>query len=383
MIIQILNLSSAKVFSKCSQEYKIYRDVYSFGLLGLEIRGITSRMAKQIQQVVLQANEICYKKDNKKANDLFITGSLNLFKELSRKIVAMGDEELGYKVVNVIKNFEEYGHNGYSFLNRVFNFQEPYIMGILNVTPDSFSDGGKYINVDLAVEHAIEMLNDGADIIDIGGESTRPGSDPVSIEEEIRRTLPVIKAVRKLNPECIISIDTYKSEVAKIALENGASIVNDISGLTFDKNIVSAVKMYDAGLVIMHMKGIPKNMQDSPVYSDVIGEIYDFLYEQTNFAVKKGIRKIFIDPGIGFGKRIEDNFEIINRLGDFKSLGYPILIGLSRKSFIGNILELSIDQRDIPSAILDSISVFNSARIIRTHNVKLAAQSKKLLQKLL
>lgn len=383
MIIQILNLSSSKVFNKYSQEYKIYRDVYSFGLLGLEIRDISNRMAKLIHQVVLQSNEICYKKYNSKTTDLFIAGSLYLFKELSRKIVAMGDEELGYKVVKVIKNFEEYGFQSYSFLNRTFNFQKPYVMGILNVTPDSFSDGGRYINLNYAIEHAMDMLMEGADIIDIGGESTRPGSEPVSSEEELRRTIPVIKAIKKKKPDCIISIDTTKSEVAKAALENGASIVNDISGLTFDRNIATVVKKYDAGLVLMHIKGTPKNMQNSPTYDDVIKEIYDFLYEQTNFAVKKGIKKIFVDPGIGFGKRTEDNFEIVRRLEDFRSLGYPILIGLSRKSLIGNTLDLSVEQRDIPSAILDSISIFNSARIIRTHNVKLAVQSKRLIEKLL
>ncbi|MBS4035646.1 MAG: dihydropteroate synthase [Ignavibacterium sp.] len=253
-------------------------------------------------------------------------------------------------------------------------------MGILNVTPDSFSDGGKYVDRDFALAHAIKMCEDGADIIDIGGESTRPGADPVSLEEEIDRTIPVIKSIKKEIPDVLISIDTTKSEVANKALESGVSFVNDISALTFDKNMLSIVKKYDAGLILMHIKGIPKNMQDQPDYDDLIGEIYDFLYNQSVAAGKKGLNKIIVDPGIGFGKTVEHNFEILKRLGDFKSLGYPIMIGLSRKSFIGKILDLKIDERDIPTAILESLAIQNSARIIRTHNVKLAFQSGKILK---
>jgi dihydropteroate synthase len=253
-------------------------------------------------------------------------------------------------------------------------------MGILNVTPDSFSDGGKYLDKDFALAHAIKMCEDGADIIDIGGESTRPGADPVSLEDEIDRTIPVIKSIKKEIPDVLISIDTTKSEVANKALESGASFVNDISALTFDKNMLSIVKKYDAGLILMHIKGIPKNMQDHPDYDDLIGEIYDFLYNQSVASAKKGLNKIIVDPGIGFGKTVEHNFEILKRLGDFKSLGYPIMIGLSRKSFIGNILDLKIDERDIPTAVLESLAVQNSARIIRTHNVKLAVQSAKILK---
>ncbi len=337
-------------------------------------------MANIVQKIVLQEREICYKKNREDTTDIFITGSINLLKEISRKIVSFGDEDLGYRIVNAIKNFEEYGSQSFAFNNRLFTFNKPYIMGILNITPDSFSDGGKYHDYESAVEHALNMIDDGADFLDIGGESTRPGSEPVSVDEEIKRTIPVIKEIKKLKPDCVISIDTTKSEVAKKALENGASIVNDISSLTFDKNIASIVQKFDAGLVLMHIKGTPKNMQDSPKYDNVIREVYDFLYEQTNFAVQKGIKKVFVDPGIGFGKRVEDNFEILKRLADFKSLGFPILIGLSRKSFIGKTLDLQVDQRDVQSTILESISVLNSARIIRTHNVKLALQSTRLLE---
>jgi len=380
VVIQIINLSPLDVFKKYSSEYKIFRDVYSLGFFGLEIRAITFALASLVQKIVLSEKEICYKRNKNNQIDLLITGTLSSFKEISRKIVSYGDEDLGYRIVNVIKNFEEYGSQSYQIGNKQLSFSTPLIMGILNVTPDSFSDGGKYLDKDFAVAHAIKMCEDGADIIDIGGESTRPGSDPVSAEDEIERTIPLIKRIKKENPDVLISIDTTKSEVANKALESGASFVNDISALTFDKNMLSIVKKYDAGLILMHIKGIPKNMQDHPDYDDLIGEIYDFLYKQSLTAAKKGLNKIIVDPGIGFGKTVEHNFEILKRLGDFKSLGYPIMIGISRKSFIGKILDLKIDERDIPTAVLESLAVHNSARIIRTHNIKLAVQSVKLLK---
>lgn len=380
MVIQVINLSSINVFNKFSEDYKIFRDVFHYGLFGLEIRGITSNLANTIQKIVLQQKEICYKRIEKGSLNLIITGSLLFFHEIAAKIVSAGDEEKGYRIAKAIKNFEDYGKRSLAFGSKTLSFNKPLIMGILNVTPDSFSDGGQYNGLDSAVKKAEDLINEGADIIDIGGESTRPGSDPVSADEEMRRTIPVIKELKKRFNDVVISIDTTKSEVAGKALENGASIVNDISGLSFDKGIAPIVKEYDAAIVLMHIKGTPKTMQQAPQYKDVVSEVYDFLYEQSNFAMKNGIKKIIVDPGIGFGKRVEDNFEIIKRLDDFKSLGFPILIGLSRKSFIGKTLELEVDQRDIPTTVLEAVAVMNSARIIRTHNVKLAVQSRKLIQ---
>ena len=382
MIIQLINLSFPEVFKKYSNDYGIFRDVYSAGLFGLEIRNISLELAGIVHRIVINEKEICYKKSNQKSIDLCITGSVNFIKELSRKIVSTGDEDLGYRILTVIKNIEEYGSRKYKLGSKVLSFKKHLIMGILNVTPDSFSDGGKYPDPVSAVNSALNMIEDGADIIDVGGESTRPGAEPVTPEEEIRRTIPVIQGIIKKKPDAVISIDTTKSEVVKKALENGAVIVNDISGLIFDKSIAPLVKKYDACIVLMHMKGTPKTMQAAPSYTDVVSEVYDFLYEQSNFAIRKGIKKIIVDPGIGFGKRVEDNFELIRRLEDFKSLGFPILIGLSRKSFIGKTLDVEVDQRDIPTAILESLSIMNSARIIRTHNVRLAAQSRKIIQQL-
>ncbi|HMN47738.1 MAG TPA: dihydropteroate synthase [Ignavibacteriaceae bacterium] len=274
-------------------------------------------------------------------------------------------------------------YSSYKFNNIELNFDKPLIMGILNVTPDSFSDGGKYFSKDLAVDHALKMIDEGADIIDIGGESTRPGSDPVSLDEELERTIPVIKKLKSLRNDIVISIDTTKSKVAEQALNNGASIINDISGLTFDDKMIIVAKQFNAGVIIMHIKGNPKTMQQNPYYENVVKEVYDFLDSQSKKVFQNGVEKIIIDPGIGFGKRVEDNFTLIKNLETFQSIGYPIMIGLSRKSFIGQTLELEINDRDIATVILEAISVIKSARIIRTHNVKYCHQMVKLVNKII
>lgn len=274
-------------------------------------------------------------------------------------------------------------YSSYKFNNIELNFDKPLIMGILNVTPDSFSDGGKYFSKDLAVDHALKMIDEGADIIDLGGESTRPGSDPVSLDEELERTIPVIKKLKSLRNDIVISIDTTKSKVAEQALNNGASIINDISGLTFDDKMIIVAKQFNAGVIIMHIKGNPKTMQQNPYYENVVKEVYDFLDSQSKKVFQNGVEKIIIDPGIGFGKRVEDNFTLIKNLETFQSIGYPIMIGLSRKSFIGQTLELEINDRDIATVILEAISVIKSARLIRTHNVKYCHQMVKLVNKII
>jgi dihydropteroate synthase len=250
--------------------------------------------------------------------------------------------------------------------------KKPKIMGILNVTPDSFYDGGRYNELDRAIARAEEMTEEGADIIDIGGESTRPGSEPISVEEEMKRVLPVIRELVK-RVDLPISIDTYKSEVARAAIEEGAEIVNDISAMRFDERMIEVVRAKRVALVLMHMKGTPKDMQVNPYYEDVVGEVYDFLRERVEWAMKNGIGNdyLIIDLGIGFGKRIADNLELIRRLPEFKSLGLPILIGPSRKSFIGNILGgLPPEERLEGTASAVAISVMKGANIIRVHDVK-------------
>ena len=260
-----------------------------------------------------------------------------------------------------------------------FSFDQAYVMGILNVTPDSFSDGGLHFDKDAAVSYGLSLLEDGADILDIGGESTRPGAEQVSGEEELNRILPVIQGILRLKKDCIISVDTTKPLVAEEALKSGAKIINDISGLALNPEMLKVVSKNKAGIIIMHMKGEPRNMQHNPEYKNLILEIYEFLLNQSTKALNSGVNNIFIDPGIGFGKKVEHNFEIIKRMGEFNKIGFPIVIGNSRKSFIGKTLNLEPAERDIASAIVDAVSINNGARIIRTHNVKLGVQTIKLL----
>ncbi len=380
MIIQIINLSPVEVFKQYSDMYKIYRDEHQQGITGLEIRSIPRRLSQEVQNIVLRREVTSYMQNTKTGEtNLFILASIKELKELSKRILSFGNEDLGYNISNIINNFEGYDLKKYLIGKKEFNFNNAYVMGILNITPDSFSDGGLYYDKDSAVKHAINMIDFGADIIDIGGESTRPGSEIVSAQEEMKRVIPVLEKIISEKPDAIISIDTNKKIVAEKALEIGAKIINDISGLSFDPEIADVVKKHDATLVIMHMKGTPKNMQLNPSYDNVIKEIYDFFYEKIAFAKTIGIDKLFIDPGIGFGKRIEDNFEIIRRLGDFKSLGIPLMIGISRKSFLGKTLNLDVNLRDTATSIAESISIKNGARIIRTHNVNYGVQVCNLL----
>jgi dihydropteroate synthase len=245
-------------------------------------------------------------------------------------------------------------------------------MGILNVTRDSFSDGGLYFDKSAAIKRAIQMVEEGADIIDIGGESTRPGAEPVTVEEELRRTIPVIEALAK-EINVPISIDTYKSEVAEKALDAGASIVNDISGLRFDPEMAKVVSDYKVPVVIMHIKGRPKDMQQNPVYEALVPEIMDYLREGIRLAKESGVSedKIIIDPGIGFGKTFNQNLEIINNLHEFTLLEKPILIGPSRKAFIGKILgNVSETDRLEGTSAAVAISIMSGANIIRVHDIK-------------
>jgi len=244
-------------------------------------------------------------------------------------------------------------------------------MGIINVTPDSFSDGGLYFNKEKAVDRGLELAEEGADIIDIGGESTRPGSDFISTEEELMRTVPVISALRK-KTDVLISVDTTKSEVAEAALDKGADIINDISSFRFDPKMLSLAAQKDIPVILMHMKGTPKNMQLNPFYEDLLAEIRGFLEERIATAQAYGIKKekIIIDPGIGFGKSLKDNLTLIKSLKFLEPIDRPILIGISRKSFIGKILSLPPQERTegtIASAVL---SIINGAHILRVHDVE-------------
>ena len=253
------------------------------------------------------------------------------------------------------------------------------VIGILNITPDSFSDGGEHFSVDNAVKHAFSMEKNGADVIDIGGESTRPGATSISMKEEMDRIFPVIEQlVGEISIP--ISIDTYKSEIAKNALDLGVDMINDISALQADKNLANIVADYEVPICLMHMKGNPKKMQINPLYDNVVKEIHDFLKERAKFALFCNIKKenIIVDPGIGFGKRtgkgIEDNCEILRRLSELKDLGFPIMVGTSRKKFIGNVCGddnlLPVSDRLEGSLASACIAVVNGADILRVHDVK-------------
>tara|TARA_Y100001936_G_scaffold72293_1_gene71342 strand:- start:2195 stop:3043 length:849 start_codon:yes stop_codon:yes gene_type:complete len=248
--------------------------------------------------------------------------------------------------------------------------KQSLIMGILNVTPDSFSDGGKYLEKNNAINHALAMIDNGADIIDVGGESTRPFSNPVSLDEEISRVIPVIEGIRNESDVCI-SIDTTKAEVATAALNSGASLINDVSAMEVDPLMIDVALKFDCPIIIMHMKGSPKSMQDNPQYESLISDIKDYLQERVDFIVSKGInsKKIVIDPGIGFGKTVENNFEIINNLNYFTKMGFPVMLGASRKSFIGISLDLPEDDRLEGSLAANIIGLQNGARIFRVHDV--------------
>ncbi len=269
--------------------------------------------------------------------------------------------------------------DGYLFIE-----EKPLIMGILNTTPDSFYSKSRVQEVDRALKRALDFVKNGASIIDVGGQSTRPGSEEIPLEEEIRRTIPVVEELaRNLPPDVFISIDTYRAEVARRALEAGAHIVNDISGLTFDFSMPSVVREYGAGIVIMHIRGTPRNMQDNPFYEDTITEIKKELLDRIEIAHRNRIsdEQIILDPGIGFGKRVYDNLLILKKIEEFINMGYPVLIGHSRKSFIGRVLGIDKpEERLYGSIAVAAYCAMKGVHIIRTHDVRETKQAVEMIK---
>ena len=266
---------------------------------------------------------------------------------------------------------------------QVLHLSTPKIMGILNVTPDSFSDGGEFNSIDLAIQRIEEMINQGAHIIDVGGESTRPGSEPVPERDEIDRVIPVLTKGISLFPDTIFSIDTTKFKVAKQALESGAHIVNDVSGLRKEPGFAELSSKYKAGYVLMHSQGDPKTMQDSPSYKNVIEEISHFFERKIDKLEQAGVESIMIDPGIGFGKTLSHNCEIITQLPKFSKFGYPVMVGASRKSMIGELLNnRPVEGRLAGTLAVHYHSLINGAKILRVHDVQEAADTIKVFNSL-
>ena len=271
-----------------------------------------------------------------------------------------------------MKSFNQ-NNQRFRFGNVIYDLSSrTHLMGIFNITPDSFSDGGIYfdgkINIEKIVEDALKMEKSGADFIDVGGESTRPGSEKISIDEELERVIPVISELSK-KTELPISIDTYKHEVAEEALKAGAVIVNDISAFNFDEKMPEITAKYNASCILMHIKGSPKNMQQNPEYDDVVKEVFKYLQDSVNIAEDAGIKQIIVDVGIGFGKTLEHNLTLLKNLSRFKELSCPILLGVSRKSFIDKIYPAPMHERLDGTIAANTVGILNGANIIRVHDV--------------
>ncbi|KGQ23920.1 dihydropteroate synthase [Gallibacterium anatis CCM5995] len=268
----------------------------------------------------------------------------------------------------------------YSKNQRVLDLSQAQVMGILNVTPDSFSDSGKFFSLDKALYHAEEMLKQGASIIDVGGESTRPMAEEVTLQQELDRVIPVVEAIRQ-RFDCWISVDTSKAEVMKAAADAGMDLINDIRALTEENALQTAAEL-DLPVCLMHMQGQPKTMQANPEYQNVVEEVLAWLLQRAEICEQAGVRKenIILDIGFGFGKTLQHNYQLLNHLEQFVATGYPLLIGLSRKSMIGNLLQKDVNHRLVGSVAGVLISVMKGAHIVRVHDVEATVDALKVWQ---
>jgi dihydropteroate synthase len=373
--------------------------------LAFKIQDIRSWEANVIKQHLLSLGTDCA--INRAAliknikTDILIFGNVSQLNKLCEKLKnqPFSLNEISHKLKLYLDNFlkEEFI---LCIRGKILKVKKPLICGIINVTPDSFSgDGLLRLQVtgcpstslrvnrlqDLILGKAEKMIKEGAKIIDVGGESSRPFSKPISENEEIKRVISAIRAIRKEFKNIIISIDTYKFKVAKQAAEAGVDIINDITALRRSPQITGLIKKYKLGCILMHMKGSPANMQINPQYKDVTGEIVDFFSERIDFCEKAGIDKeqLLLDPGIGFGKKLKDNLKIINELYKFKIFGLPIFLGLSRKSFLGRITKEEPSQRVLGTAVANALAYFKGAHIFRVHDVKETTQALKIASAIL
>lgn len=325
------------------------------------------------------AGATAYPADESGDCELIVSCSGQHLQELKNSAGTLPDE-LGAIATSLLEAVHNYTRTTFEVSypgGRIDLTSRTAVMGVVNVTPDSFSDGGDFLSTGRAIEHAFRLAEQGADIIDIGGESTRPGSDPVETSEEISRVLPVIEAVSpKLDAP--VSIDTCKPEVAREAIAAGARIVNDVTGLRGNADMAEMVAEADVPLIVMHMKGEPKTMQENPAYQDLMGEVYAGLAGSVKTAESYGIRRdmLIIDPGIGFGKSFEDNLVILDRMHEFRSLGLPVCVGVSRKAFLGAVLGIAEPKDRLTGTVAASvIAIRGGARIIRVHDVREAVEA--------
>jgi dihydropteroate synthase len=360
--------------------------------VALKVKGVKPRAADILKQEMLsRMGDVVISRDSlvqmEGTTDVIILGTEKSIRSLAEKIKMQpfGLKLLSEEITAYLSLMSENKRQKTITVgNKVFDFDNlgcgALVMGILNITPDSFFDGGLYNQKEKAFKRAEEIVKEGADIIDAGGMSSKPGSQPVSVDEELQRVILAIEHIKD-NYDVLISVDTYRSEVAAEALKAGASIVNDISGLVMDEKIISVAANAKASLVIMHMQGTPLTMQENPCYSDVVDEIYNFLYSQSLKAIAAGVEsnRIIIDPGIGFGKKPEHNFEILAKLKDFTNMGFPVMAGASRKSFIGSLLGgLPAGERLYGSVSAAVCAFINGAGILRVHDVKQTVEALKI-----
>ncbi|MBI4335667.1 MAG: dihydropteroate synthase [Candidatus Omnitrophica bacterium] len=317
----------------------------------------------------------------KKYSDCILLGTEHQLKKLINKLAYQphGLKPISKSIAQALENYKKVSFV-FKFRGGSLTFGEKTcVMGILNRTPDSFSDGGLYFSDDEALDRALEIIEEGADILDIGGESTRPGSKAVSLKEERARVIPFLKKVRRVVKKPI-SIDTTKSQIAEEALSEGANIINDVSALNGDSKMAKVIAKHKAGVVLMHSKGTPKTMQKNPTYSSLFRELLSYLGASIEAALAAGVKEdsIIVDPGIGFGKTLEHNLEILKNLSELKVFGLPIMVGPSRKSFIGKVLGAEPDERLLGTASSVACAIQNGAHIVRVHDVKEISQAARL-----
>ena len=369
-----------KTYTKKAIEKHIFKTI--------KIYGVSCAQANIIKQTALTCGTDCAVHREVitgkiESSDCILSGSIDEIIKIAEKLKyqPLKLSNLSQQLKEIVKSEPQ----PLTIRDIILNWEEPYIMGVLNITPDSFSDGGKYNTIDKAIVHYQQLVKNGADIVDIGGESTRPYSKAVSPEEEQNRVLPVIEEIRKIDKSIILSIDTRNASTAQKALNAGVDIVNDTSAIEWDKEMASVVKEANSPIVITHASATPDIMQTKTDYKDVVEDIFDYFYNKINILTKFGIekRKIIIDPGIGFGKTTSQNFEIIKRIHELKTLGCAILVGHSRKNFIKEtICSEDTDILDTATAILTERLIEQKVNIIRVHNVESSNIAKKLCKSL-